>query len=334
MSAEPVRVAILGSCISRDVFNTQFNSGYKEMWQCSLLQNQSSLISMMSPGLAISEAELGGDISGYRKQQVRTDWSKAFLEELRALRPDYLLLDFFSDVHFGVLEVAPEQYVTNNRWTLHQTEWYSERRAAGDLKPLRLEEDTEAYLALWTDALRRLQAFLQENLPDTHVILHRGRNAERWLARRAPRTRQLATRKALFKIDVDRANQLWRELDDIASATTGWDVIDLTEREYLSFRDHPWGVFYVHYTPDYYDEFLAALNALHLRRVLGEGSVEAAMAAQIAEARTRRHTQLAELSDEVRRLQGKVVRLQQRIARMRSRLDAPQPRGLLTRWRR
>lgn len=135
VSTQPVRVAILGSCISRDVFNTQFNSGYKDMWHCDLMQNQSSLISIMSPELPIPEDQFGDHMSDYQKGQVRSDTSKAFLEQLRQLRPDYLILDFFGDVHFGVLEAAPGQYVTNNRWMLHQTQWYAARKAAGDLRP-------------------------------------------------------------------------------------------------------------------------------------------------------------------------------------------------------
>jgi len=309
VSTEPVRVAILGSCITRDVFNTRFNSGYKDMWQCDLMQNQSSLISIMSPPLAIPEDQLGDHMGDYNKQQVRNDTSKAFLEQVRELRPDYLILDFFGDIHFGVLEVAPGQYVSNNRWMLHKTHWYAARKAENDLRPLRIEDDTEAYLVLWEDALRRLQEFLREHLPETQVVVHRGRNAERWLAAGANRPRALVKRKKIFKLDVERANQLWQRLDDIALAIDGWESIDLTEREYLSFEGHPWGVFYVHYTLDYYDEFLAALNTLHLSRALDEDTVENAMAAQIAEARRRRHSELASLTDEVRHLQRKVGRL-------------------------
>jgi hypothetical protein len=326
VSSEPVQVAILGSCISRDVFNTRFNPGYKEIWNCALMQNQSSLISIMSPAFPIPEEQLGDEMTDYAKLQVRNDTSRVFLEKLVELRPDYLIVDFFGDIHFGVLEVAEGQYVTNNRWMLHKTRWYADRKASGDLRPLRIEDDTEAYLALWKDALEKLAGFLREHLPETRVIVHRGRNAERWLAEGGGRPKAMRNRKKLFKIDIDRANELWRKLDDVATAIDGWESIDLTDREYLSFVGHPWGVFYVHYTLDYYEEFLASLNALHLARVHGEGTVEAAMVLQIAEARRSRHAELGRLVTEVKQLQSKAARLRSELAEARA------PRRRLPGW--
>jgi hypothetical protein len=326
VSTEPVPVAILGSCISRDVFNSRFNPGYKATWNCVLMQNQSSLISIMSPAYQIPEEQLGDGMTDYARLQVRNDTSRVFLEKLLELRPEYLIVDFFGDIHFGVLEVGEGQYITNNRWMLHKTRWYAGRKAAGDLRPLRIEDDTEAYLALWKDALSKLTGFLREHLPETTVIVHRGRNAERWLAEGAARPKAMRSRKRLFKIDIDRANELWQRLDDVAAEVEGWESIDLTDREYLSFAGHPWGVFYVHYTLDYYDEFLAALNSLHLLRVLEEGSVEAAMAAQIAEARRSRHGEIGRLATEVRQLQQKLARLRSELA------EARRPRRRLPSW--
>lgn len=43
-----VGVAILGSCISRDNFNSLFNPQYKSYFECILFQHQTSMISLMS----------------------------------------------------------------------------------------------------------------------------------------------------------------------------------------------------------------------------------------------------------------------------------------------
>ena len=123
------------------------------------------------------------------------------------------------------------------------------------------------------------------------------------------------SRKKLFKIDIDRVNEHWRMLDDIACAVDGWQSIDLTDREYLSFKGHPWGVFYVHYTLDYYDEFLAALNAVHLGSLFNEGRTERVMVAQLAEARADRHRELGAHVARVRTLQ-------QRVRKLRAELEA------------
>ena len=309
MSTEPVTVAILGSCISRDVFNTRFNEGYKAMWNCVLLQNQSSLISIMSPPVKFLDDDYGDEIGDYARMQVRRDTSREFLDELREARPSYLVVDFFGDVHFGVLDLGDGTYVTNNRWMLWKTDWYHRHRESGDLSPIRLEEDPERYLALWRDALDQLVAFVDEHLPQTTVVVHRGRNAERWLGAAGGQPKSLLARKKIFKVDIDVLNENWRTLDDIACAIDGWETVDLTDREYLSFKGHPWGVFYVHYTLDYYDEFLAALNVVHLRSLFEDGTTERAMVEQLAGARTARHRELGEHVARVRSLQQRVRRL-------------------------
>ena len=315
MSTEPVTVAILGSCISRDVFNTRFNRGYKAMWNCVLLQNQSSLISIMSPPVKFLDDDFGDRIGDYARKQVHRDTSREFLDELREARPSYLVVDFFGDVHFGVLDLGDDTYVTNNRWMLWKTEWYRRHRDAGDLRPLRLEDDRERYLALWREALDRLVAFVAEHLPETTVVVHRGRNAERWLASDGGQPKSLLARKKIFKVDIDRLNDNWRLLDDLACSVEGWHAVDLTDREYLSYKGHPWGVFYVHYTLDYYDEFLAALNVVHLASQFPEGTTEQAMVEQLAAARAARHR---ELGDHVARVRT----LQQRVRRLRADLEA------------
>ena len=315
MSSEPVTVAVLGSCISRDVFNTRFNQGYKAMWDCRLLQNQSSLIAMMSPPVPFSDVDYGDALGAYARMQVRRDTSREFLDELRAAQPSYLIVDFFGDVHFGLLDLGDDTYVTNNRWMLWKTDWYRRRSDAGELLPVRMEDDTERYLTLWREALARLVEFVHEHLPETTVVVHRGRNAERWLGEQNGSPKPLLSRKKLFKIDIDRVNEHWRILDDIACAVDGWQSIDLTDREYLSFKGHPWGVFYVHYTLDYYDEFLAALNAVHLGSLFKEGTTERVMVAQLAEARADRHRELGAHVARVRTLQ-------QRVRKLRAELEA------------
>src|SRR4051812_43355582 len=140
----PISVAVLGSCITRDNFNSRFNPGYKRWYRTVLMQNQSSLISVMSAPTPISEQQIG-DGTDYDRWNVRTDFSKEFLDELPKLAPDYLILDFFGDIHFGVLEGAPGPWGTDNRWKLWPTPFYQAPPPPGPPRPLRTEPATAAY---------------------------------------------------------------------------------------------------------------------------------------------------------------------------------------------
>ncbi len=330
MTSPPVSVAVLGSCISRDVFNTRFNPTYKSMWDCVLMQNQSSLISIMSEPFPIPEEQLGEAMGDYAKEQVRNDTSRSFLGKVIDLAPDYLIVDFFGDVHFGVLEVSPGQFVTDNRWMLHKTDWHRDRREAGELHRVTIQDDTERYLELWQEALTRLVAHLAQHLPQTTVIVHRGHNASRFVPESGERLVPILRRKQLFKIDIELLNAMWRRLDDTAAQVEGWESIDLTEGDYPSFVGHPWGVFYVHYTLDYYDEFLAALNAIHLCRVLEPGSAEQSMAVQLQAARERAHHRLSEELRETDRLRRRAQHLQGQLREAGEQAGA-QERSLLRR---
>src|ERR671920_227614 len=146
-----IKIAVMGSCITRDNFNSRFNTDYKQAYEAVLMQNQSSLISLMSKPLQVPADQISVG-SEYDRWNVRTDLSKEFLDQVAELAPDYLILDFFGDVHFGVLDLGDGRYITNNRWKLWPTPFYKQLQESEPPRWLRLDEDTEEYLALWRDA--------------------------------------------------------------------------------------------------------------------------------------------------------------------------------------
>lgn len=258
-------VAVLGSCITRDNFNRRFNPTYRDFYRCELTQNQASLISLMSDGFNLPEDQYG-DLNEHEQWTVRTDLDKEVLPKLAELQPDYLILDFFADVHFGILTLPDGRLITNNRWKLPRTDFYRDLKARGEVRPLRFTDDRERYLELWQEALERFATFVAENLPDTTVIVHRGHFTDRLKLPDQPTPVSLPDHRKRRRVDVERANRFWRELDRRAAATFDAEVIDLTDRTYTTFDDHPWGPFYVHYTMDYYHRFLIDLHRIHLRR--------------------------------------------------------------------
>ena len=260
----PAAVAVLGSCITRDNFNSRFNPDYRDFYTCPIHQNQSSIISLMSEPLDVAWAPTA-NMSDYDRWNVETEFTKSFLTEAPAARPDYLVLDFFGDVHFGVVRVGEDgAYVTNNSWKVQQTDWYAEASAAGRLHPLRGQDDPDAYLELWRASFERFLAWFRAELPETTLVVHRGHYTAS--LRRAPGERPVPLRsdRTIKALNVKRANRLWRRLDDAAIEMSGARVIDLLDRRYPTYPEHPWGAFYVHYEPLYYHRFLAELHKIHL----------------------------------------------------------------------
>ncbi|WGL52883.1 DUF6270 domain-containing protein [Nocardioides sp. BP30] len=259
--AEPAVVAVMGSCITRDNFNSRFNPGYRDRFTCPLHQNQTSLISLMSTPIEAPWRPTR-EMNDYDRWNVATELDKSFLAEVVALQPDYLILDFFADAFFGVAQLDTGEYVTDNRWKLRRTDLYRDWADRGRLTRVKLVRDAEVYLPLWEAAFEAFVRFARDRLPATTLVLHRGRFTDGLLLPGASRPTSLRDHLGpKRRIPVKRANRRWAELDDHA-ATRVDAVIDLTDRDYPSFPDHPWGPFYVHYAMEYYPRFLAQLATI------------------------------------------------------------------------
>lgn len=261
----PETVSVFGSCVTRDNFNSRFNPGYRDYFEVKLSANQGSMIALMSPPIE-EEFEVLRKMSDYDRWNVASDLTREFLAELVEVQPAYLILDFFGDVHFGVARLPDGRYLTDNRWKTHDTDLYVRHRDAGELTPIKHTDDAEAYFALWTEALDRFAGFVAETCPDTRVIVHCGYNTGRTQVPDQSRPIPLHKLGQVGRIDVRGLNAFWARLDDYAINAHGWDSIDLRDLQAPSYAEHPWGAFYVHYTPDYYHRFLAELHKIALRR--------------------------------------------------------------------
>lgn len=260
----PTRVAVLGSCATRDNFNRRFNPTYRENYECVLAQNQTSIISLMSQPV-LDEWQPLGKMSDYDRWNVATDLTKSFLSDLAEVGPEYLIVDFFADIHFGVLRLSDGRFVTDNRWKIRKTDWYQDLASAGAFSRVTIFRDTEEYLALWQSAFDRLVSFVDEHTPHTKIVVHRGYNTN--LLQLSDRPRPVKLRKhrpKLSKLNVPRSNELWRKLDDHAVERASAREIDLTDVRWTTYEDHPWGPFYVHFPPEYNHRFLAELHKIVL----------------------------------------------------------------------
>lgn len=255
--SEVATLAVFGSCISRDNFNSRFNPEWRRWYAIGPTANQSTMIALMAPPVEAAWAPIG-DMTDYDRWNVGADLTRSPLTELAEAQPDYLVLDFFGDVHFGTLTLPDGGVVTDNRWKLHRTDLYAALTPEQRAETLRWQDDEEAYVAAWTAALDRFVAYLAEHTPQTRVIVHHGFDVEQVApAEGFPNARD--GQKA-----IQRANAMWRRLNTLAAERPGWRAIDLRDEWYPTAEDHPWGPSPVHYQLDYYPRFLAELHRLVL----------------------------------------------------------------------
>jgi hypothetical protein len=246
-----VRVAVCGSCVTRDAFNRRFNPDYRERFECVALSNQASLLSLAAPPLAVPPDALT-ELDAKAQAEVRQELGRTFTAELARTRPEFLGFDFFADVHFGCAYLAPwhRHLVTRNRWKIAQTAFYRDAHHA-DLPPT-----APRYFARWTRAADRFVRTARQAAPEAAIILNK-------------------TQNALSFLDDDGRPQPFAQAAELAAGNTRWArlnswfagrhadaVISVLDADPISPADHPWGPFPVHYEMAYYQRFLAALDAI------------------------------------------------------------------------
>lgn len=265
-----ISVAVLGSCATRDNFNSKFNPDYNKYYDCIITQNQTSLISLLSPPTEYREEEMG-DLSEYVKRNIRMDFTNELLSLMKEKKPDYLIIDFFADIHFGCLKLNNGNYITNNRWMLWKSDYYKENKNQGIFNEFNIEHDTENYLTAWKIAADNFMNFLKEQLPDCQIIVHKARNSEKYYSDK--KLKDISQSGKVIKINVKKLNYLWNELDQYIIDNYNVDTIDLTNNNYYSYNDHPWGMFYVHYSKDYYHDFLNRFHKIVIKNYFSKNTL-------------------------------------------------------------
>ncbi|PTE30977.1 hypothetical protein BUY94_12680, partial [Mammaliicoccus fleurettii] len=88
-----VKIATIGSCVTRDNFNTKFNPNYKNFLQIIDHQNQTAIPSLMSNQLELNVSKEFVEKSSYVQSLLHKEFSKEFLQKLKNEQPDYLIFD-------------------------------------------------------------------------------------------------------------------------------------------------------------------------------------------------------------------------------------------------
>ncbi len=242
-------ISIIGSCVSRDNFNSSFNEDYKKDFKVIQLQNQPSIISLVSKPIPYNSSDLS-NIGEWETKQLKAELEKSIFNQLKSEENDFLVLDFFADVYFGVLKIG-ESYLTNNNWVLHKTNFYRERST---YPTLNIFNQFDTFFVLWKKSIDELFKRISIVLPNTKVILHKARFTDSYITEDG----EIALFENANK--VSKYNRAWSLLDRYVESNFDVIPISISEDKLISTIHHKWGRFNVHYCLPYYHEFLKQLR--------------------------------------------------------------------------
>lgn len=255
----PLRVALLGSCVTRDVFNSKFNPNYKDFFQVVADQQHMSMISVMSIPLPVRDKLIDGDVSDFYKNVYRQDLQKDFLKRLKKSKPDVLILDFYTDVFYGVMEVNNMSFITNKKWQYQKLSHFANILIN---KEYSIYSESGQFIDLWKTSFDIFYNYLRKDLPNCQIIINKAKflNVGKSYGEEVLLSDTLEDKWEKFHID--RFNILWDLFDTYASCKYSLKVIDFEKDKYHCPSDHPWGWFYVHYNKEYYNDTLNKIKKI------------------------------------------------------------------------
>lgn len=248
------RVAIIGSCITRDLWPIR---GAEGAFSTVSRTSFASLFSKPLTGFRPAPQPPHG-MTKFQHRSILADLKKTALTQLMGYRPTHIIFDFI-DERFDLLAVGGGIYT--HSWEL-EASGYLGRRAFGGARPVpRLSQGCER---LWRDGAAELAALIGASpLKDAQVILHSARWATssrdaRGRLRPLYGTEILAGRPASSEAHNRLLEAYEAEFLRLLPAAT---VVAAPEHRIADER-HEWGLSPFHYMPDYYREIIRQLEPL------------------------------------------------------------------------
>jgi hypothetical protein len=237
---KPLKIAIIGSCVTRDCFK------YIENVEI-LYVARTSLISLISQPANISEDQILIE-GNFERKMVFWDLNKEFLKKLTDFQPDSILLDFI-DERFDIIKYDGGYYTRSNylvnSGVLDRMIGYQiiRRQAVGDL---------------WMEACREI-GYVLCSLTD-NIILHKTHWATCYRNTESDDIVDFDTNTAhIAHINNNILNSYY---DTIQMVIPDLKVIDYNPALLYSDFAHEWGKDYFHFGDQYYRDISEKITSI------------------------------------------------------------------------
>jgi hypothetical protein len=261
-----IKVAIVGSCVTREAFITRNNPTYKDVYDLGPLAWQTSVVSFLSdPVDPVTAASImpSDRMNEHATRTMNRDIAKTDRTDIEEFQPDYLLFDLYSDVRYGIARIG-DAVITNNPNSFRKTDFFESKAGYSTLHMAGAHQE---YLPLLEAKIDEFIAWQRAALPDTTLVL----NCFRYSSYYRTSTGDLNFVK--YK-DAPARDDLYRRLlrendryDDLYRKVLGrYDLrtIDNRDRSYHSDGAHPYGVSPWHFGRPFFTDLVADLDRMVL----------------------------------------------------------------------
>jgi hypothetical protein len=259
------RVAIVGSCITRDLWPIR-GGNVAGGDAVPLYLSRTSLPSLFATPLARFRpaASPPGGLRPNPHRALVADLAKTTLADLVAFRPTHLIFDFI-DERFDLLSVG--QTLVTDSWELEASGYRGQAAFRGARTIPRLSAACER---LWLDAAGELAALIRATpLAEARLILHSARWAERRRAQTGRESRLTGAEIMPGQVaEIGPQNALLERYEAAFTALMPPLARIAAPSQRLADETHRWGLSPFHYVPEYYAEIWRQLEPLGVRQTV------------------------------------------------------------------
>jgi hypothetical protein len=261
------RVAIIGSCISRDLWPIRGDT------EKLIYVSRTSLASLFAKPLKgfRPAAEPPAKLGRYQHRALVSDLQKTAIARLVAFRPTHLIFDFI-DERFDLLAV--DGTIVTHSYELEVSGYLKGKAFARRREVARLSDAGER---LWREGAAQMAALIRATpLQAATLILHSARWAQ------ASQSAPLPTPEILPRrpVSIEAHNALLASYEAAFEALMPPLARVEAPEHRVADEAHRWGLSPFHYVPAYYEEIWRQLAALGVEREVsgraGGPSVQAA----------------------------------------------------------
>ncbi|MDX1194741.1 hypothetical protein GOL96_25720 [Sinorhizobium medicae] len=244
---DKIRIAVAGSCVTRNNFNSFFTD-YRKNYSLVLEQYQTSLISIMAEPIQPPTGIYDG-FEGFELRAMRGEVEKLFQQYLLHASPEVIIVDLYTDAMFGCVPFDGS-YITMNRWRLKDKPVEQLLAATNPITPW---DDHELFYELFTTAAEKFADLVAQRAPNAKIVLNSARAVQHWRSKEG---------NGAFA-DVTAFNERWERADRIFCEHVPCSKIDMPA-DVLSDGNHIHGRSNVHYERSYHDKFMRSLDEIAL----------------------------------------------------------------------
>ncbi|WP_312098346.1 DUF6270 domain-containing protein [Niallia sp.] len=271
-----IKVSIIGSCVTREAFTTVNNPDYKETYEVGQTAFQTAITSFSSNPVPEGLIDISPDFTAYKKGVFTTDLYKTTRAELIEYQPDFLVVDFYADVRYGLAKIG-DSIITNNPNTFRRSNYFKNNIKSADLYHV-ASRYTE-FFKIFDRNFESLIEWMAVELPQTKLVVncfrysahYRENGVDKYFVKYRENTENDNVYKRILR-ENDVFDKLYKHVVDKYGVLT----IDNRDKVYYADGDHPYGVSPWHFGKPYFKDFMSTFHTIALKTKVVEPKLEEA----------------------------------------------------------